>query len=97
VSPWRRLLGVPLGIAIEVVLCIVCGGILDAIDPGGLFLLFGVAQALPATPIAIVCWRKDLKATALTLAVSSALVLLLIGGGGVLVWVACAQGGRIGG
>ena len=92
----RRLLGIPLGLAIEAALCFVSAWVLNLAGTNDLWLFFGVAQVVPAIPVAILCWMKDLKATAITLAISSAFVLLLLGGAGVLFWATCAQGrGRI--
>lgn len=98
-SPVRRLLGVGLGIVIEGALCAASFFVLGLAGPkhGGAGLsdiawMFGLAQIVPALPIAFLCWRNDLKGTAISLAVTSAVVFLIVGGGGLALWVACGQG-----
>jgi hypothetical protein len=87
----RRLLGVLLGLAVETTLCVATAAALQATlgEPASLF--FGLVQIVPAIPLAVLFWRRDMKGTALSLAVSSAIVFLLIGGGFLALWIVCGR------
>ena len=85
-----------LGIAISVVLSFACGFALGWAESAlelrlGNYLTLGLAFAAPqiliAVPLSLWLWRKDLKATAISLSISSAVTLLASGAcWGLMIW-----------